>query len=222
MQAVKVLIADDHPLIRQGLVKVINFDPEIEVVGEACDGEDVIKKAAALRPDLILMDLNMPKLDGLEAARIIRDSNPEVQIIALTVEDSEQKVMEVIKCGVRGYILKDVEPDALISTVKAVHTGETVIHPRITSMLFRELERHTGNPADEMGLGGCGDSGLTPRETEILEYLAKGVPNKEIASRLFISEKTVKNHITSIFKKLQAEDRTQAVLSALKMKLVHL
>jgi len=221
LKPVKVLIADDHPLIRQGLVRVLSLDPVIEVIGEAVNGEDAIAKTERFRPDIILMDLYMPEMDGFEAAKIIRENYPDTKIIALTVEDSEQRVLEGIKAGVQGYILKDVEPDALASTIKAVYAGEMVIHPKITSMLFRELEQTAGCQGDSHARGNE-KVRLTPREVEILECIARGIHNKEIASRLFISEKTVKNHITNIFKKLQVEDRTQAALSAIKMKLVNL
>jgi len=216
-----VLIADDHPLILQGLARVMKYYQEITVVGEAKDGEDVVNKAGDLQPDVIIMDLNMPKMDGLEATKIIRKQFPKIQVIALTVEDSEQRVIEVVKSGVRGYILKDVEPDALVSSIKAVHEGETVIHPKITSKLFRELERVTENP----GANTHDDSEerrLTPREIEVLEYIVMGAHNRDIASSLFISEKTVKNHISSIFRKLKVEDRTQVALSAIKAKIVKL
>ena len=124
MDRIKVLIADDHPLIRQGLVKVIRLDPSLDVIGEAADGEEVIEKAAQLRPHIIIMDLNMPRMDGLEATKQIKQRFPDIKVVALTVEDSEQKVVEVIRAGVSGYILKDVDPDALASTIKAVYKGE--------------------------------------------------------------------------------------------------
>ena len=225
MDRVKVLIADDHPLIRQGLVKVIRLDSAIEIVGEAADGEEAVKKAAELRPDVILMDLNMPIVDGLEATRIIKDKFPDIRVIALTVEDSEQKVIKVIRAGVSGYILKDVAPEALISTIRAVCAGEMVIHPKITGMLCREIktegitsgqDRKSNKPGEDLQIS------LTPREAQILKYIAQGVHNKDIARLLYISEKTVKNHITSIFRKLDVEDRTQAVISAVRLKMVNL
>lgn len=230
MDRVKVLIADDHPLIRQGLVKVIRLDPSLDVIGEAADGEEVIEKAAQLRPHIIIMDLNMPRMDGLEATKQIKQRFPDIKVVALTVEDSEQKVVEVIRAGVSGYILKDVDPDALASTIKAVHKGEMVIHPGITAMLCRELGQKGSEPNGNQGHCGVDfpcpgeymDVCLTPREVQILKHIASGIHNKDIARRLFISEKTVKNHISSIFRKLNVEDRTQAVISAVKLKLVNL
>jgi len=230
MDRVRVLIADDHPLIRQGLVKVIRLDPSLDVIGEASDGEEVIEKAAQLSPHIIIMDLNMPRMDGLEATKQIKQRFPDIKVVALTVEDSEQKVVEVIRAGVSGYILKDVDPDALASTIKAVYKGEMVVHPGITAMLCRELgqesseadRNHGPRGIDSRCSGGSLDVSLTAREVQILKYIASGVHNKDIASHLFISEKTVKNHITSIFRKLNVEDRTQAVISAVKLKLVSL
>ncbi len=230
MDRIRVLIADDHPLIRQGLVRVIRLDPLLDVVGEAADGKEVIEKAEQLHPHIIIMDLNMPRMDGLQATRQIKQRFPDIRVIALTVEDSEQRVIEVIRAGVSGYILKDVDPDALASTIKAVYAGEMVIHPRITAMLCREMEQdgeRGGNHDQQCSCvsrppGETLNTGLTPREVQILKYMASGVHNKDIARMLYISEKTVKNHITNIFRKLDVEDRTQAVISAVKLKLVNL
>jgi len=220
MVPVKVLVADDHPLMREGLVRVMRIDSSIEVVGEAADGEAVVKKAGELQPDVVVMDLHMPRMGGLEATRAIKKLYPRIKIIALTVEDSEQRVIEVIKAGAEGYVLKDIHPDALASTIRAVHAGETVIHPGIAAVLFRKPGHAIETAATRLEGGPGENTRLTPREIQVLEYLAMGVHNKEIADNLFISEKTVKNHITSIFRKLQVEDRTQAALSAIKMRLV--
>ncbi|WP_418791045.1 response regulator [Phosphitispora sp. TUW77] len=230
MDQIRILIADDHPLIRQGLIKVIRLDPLLNVVGEAADGEDVVEKSGQLQPHIIIMDLNMPKMDGLEATKQIKQKFPEIKVIALTVEDSEQKVVSVIRAGVSGYVLKDVDPDALAATIKAVYKGEMVIHPRVTAMLCRELEQddrepNTNHRQHAVDPGSFNENlkvNLTSREIQILKYIASGVHNKDIARLLYISEKTVKNHITNIFRKLNVEDRTQAVISAVKLKLVNL
>lgn len=219
MDPVKVMIADDHPLIREGLVKVIGLEPTLRVVGEAVDGEDLINKAGSTMPDVILFDLHMPNMDGLEAAKIIRERYPNIRLIALTVEDSEQRVVEVIKSGVNGYILKDIEPGALASAIAAVHAGGTVIHPQISSILFRELSSTKRNNAAYADLPNESYR-LTSREVQVLSFITQGMHNRQIAGHLYISEKTVKNHVTNIFKKLAVEDRTQAVLTAIKQKLV--
>ena len=220
MRPVKVMIADDHPLIREGLVKVMSLEPALEVVGEAVDGEDLVRQTKNIMPDVILLDLYMPKMDGLEAARIIREKHPGIRLIALTVEDSEQRVVEVIRAGVHGYVLKDIEPDALTSAILAVHAGETVIHPRIGPILFRELSQADEVAASRSSTRPDNLPRLTTREIQILKYITEGMHNREIAGQLFISEKTVKNHLSNIFKKLEVEDRTQAALTAIKQKLV--
>lgn len=211
MGKIKVLIADDHPLIREGLIKVLALDKEICVAGEAVDGNEVLDKVNRLKPDVVLLDLNMPKFSGVEAAKILLKNNPEIKVIALTVDDCEQRILELIKIGVSGYLLKDVSVDALISTIKAVYAGETVIAPRITQMLLREVNNPAGGGPASGGL-----AELTAREREIIRLIAEGKNNREIAAELFISEKTVKNHISSIFRKIKVHDRTQAALYAIK------
>lgn len=221
MDLIKVLIADDHPLIREGLTRVLGLDPAILVVGEARDGQDAVEKTRLLFPDVVLMDLHMPQMGGLPAARLIKAEFPDVQIIALTVDDGEKSIHEVFNAGINGYILKDIKPDALTATVRAVFAGETVMDHRISRILFKESAGPL--PAAEIAAGlSTGEEPLTPRELEILCHIASGEHNGDIARKLFISEKTVKNHISSIFRKLGVEDRTQAVLYAIKNKIVNL
>ncbi|TLN00093.1 response regulator transcription factor [bacterium] len=221
LDLIRVLIADDHALIREGLTRVLGIEPALTVVGEAVDGRDAVEKTRSLDPDVVLMDLHMPQMGGLEAARLIKKELPHIRIIALTVDDREKSVLEVFGAGVSGYILKDIAPDALVSTIRAVFAGETVMDQQISRMFFDEL---TGIlPSAETAAGvTAGNETLTPREEEILCLIACGVHNKDIANKLFISEKTVKNHISSIFRKLGVEDRTQAVLFAIKNKMVDL
>lgn len=228
MDLIKVLIADDHPLIREGLTRVLGLDPLIIVMGEAVDGGDAVAKTRLLAPDVVLMDLHMPQMGGLAAARLIKAESPDVRIIALTVDDREKSVLEVFSAGVSGYILKGIKPDALISTIRAVHAGETVMDHEISAILFREMANllPAAIAAAEAGAGeaplASGEEPLTPREEEILCLIACGDHNGDIARKLFISEKTVKNHISSIFRKLGVEDRTQAALFAVKNKMVNL
>jgi len=219
LSAIKILIADDHTLVREGLSKVIDLDPVLTVIGQAADGQQAVQKAKELNPDIVLMDLNMPVMDGLAAAALIKRDCPATRIITLTIEDREDKVIDVFRSGVDGYILKDIEAEALLWTIKAVHAGATVIHPNIADVLYRRL----GDASNQVACSAESShilSDLTPRELQVLELIARGIHNGEIARMLFISEKTVKNHISSIFKKLQVEDRTQAALTAIKLKLI--
>lgn len=221
MQEIRVLIADDHALIREGITKVLSLEPKIVVVGEAPDGEAVLIKAKELKPDIILMDINMPRVSGIEAAKQLKRDLPEVKIIALTVHDDDQRIFEGIKAGVAGYMLKDVDADTLLKTIKNVHAGETVIHPAVTTRLLGEFNR-LNEVAEAVGERDAVTELLTHRELEILKQIARGKSNRDIAEILCISEKTVKNHISNIFRKIQVEDRTQAALFAVKTKLVDL
>jgi len=213
---IRVVIADDHPLVRQGLRKVLELEPRIRVLDEAGDGQGAINIARRLQPDVVLMDLNMPGINGIEASRVIKRETPGVKIIALTVYD-DQDVSQVIRAGVSGYVLKDVEPQELINAIVGVCEGKSVIHPMIASRLIGEFNRLSEAIAHPTGI-----EKLTAREREVLQLIARGNSNREIAMALFISEKTVKNHITSIFRKLNIEDRTQAAILAIKHKLVDL
>lgn len=216
MGEIRVLIVDDHPLVRQGLRKVLELEPRLTVVDEAGDGQGAINMARLLEPDVILMDLNMPGMNGIEASRVIKRENPDIKIIALTVCD-EQDVAQVIRAGISGYVLKDVEPGELIEAIISASEGKSVIHPTIASKLIGEFNRLSEAIAHPTGL-----ERLTPREREVLQLIARGYPNREIARALYISEKTAKNHITSIFRKLNIQDRTQAAILAIKHKLVEL
>lgn len=219
MEHIQVLIADDHALIREGLGKVLSLEPRIQVVAVAANGQEAVEKSLEYQPKVVLMDLNMPQTNGVEAIKILRKELPGIRIIALTVHDDDEKVFEVIKSGVAGYVLKDIAPDVLINTILAVGAGETVIDPMVTVKLMGEINRlrEVASTAEErenvLDL-------LTHRELEILKLIAKGNSNKDIADLLMISEKTVKNHISSIFRKIKVEDRTQAAVFAIKTKLV--
>ncbi len=214
LDEIRVLIADDHPLIREGLRHVLELDPKIKVVGEVGDGQGAINLARALRPDVILMDLKMPGTSGLEASRVIRREFPDIRILILTVAEDEE-MLEVIRTGASGYLLKDVEPAELLKAIYNVMEGKPALHPVVTRRLLGELDRLTAPKQEEDGI-----SALTEREKEVLMLIAQGESNKGIAKKLFISEKTVKNHITSIFRKLRVEDRTQAAIYAIKKRIV--
>ncbi|WP_027717647.1 response regulator [Desulfovirgula thermocuniculi] len=211
MGGVRVLIADDHPLVREGLRRILSLDPSICLVGEAADGREAVELARRTRPDVVLMDVNMPGMNGIEACRVIKEEVPEARVVALTIHDQEEYVLELIRAGVSAYLLKDVSPDGLLETIHGVMRGESYLSPRLTARVFDEVRRPAGPRVP-----------LTRRELEVLRLLVQGESNKGIAQKLFISEKTVKNHLTSIFQKLGVEDRTQAALYAVKHKLVEI
>lgn len=214
---VNVIIVDDHPLVREGLRKILEYNTEITVLDEAGDGQGAINLARSLRPDVVLMDINMPGTNGIEATRVIKREFPSMGVIALTIHEEEEYVLELVRAGVSGYVLKDIDPSKLVETVKTVARGHSVIDPLITNKIFGEISRLSRNRRvrEEWET-------LTDREMDVLKLISQGRSNKEIARTLTISEKTVKNHITNIFRKLQVEDRTQAVLFALKHHLVEL
>lgn len=198
---IRIVIVDDHPLVREGLRKVLALDDELLVLDEAGDGQGAINVARSLKPDIILMDINMPGTNGIEATKVIKREMPFVGIIALTIHEEEEYIMELVKAGVSGYVLKDISPKRLIETIKTVAQGDSVIDPGITNKLLGEITRmgRRRRVKEEW-------ENLTGREMDVLKLMAQGCNNKEIATNLDISEKTVKNHITNIFRKLQVED----------------
>jgi two-component system, NarL family, response regulator DegU len=211
---IRLLIADDHALIRDGLQKILSLYQDFQVVGVAANGETAVTMAREHFPDIILMDINMPGKNGIEATRLIKDELPNVGIIALTIHDDDEYIFELVKAGVSAYLLKDIESDSLIETIRAVHRGETVFHPSISRKMYGEFQRLARQSSQE--------ETLSPREVDVLVLIARGKSNKEIGDELFISEKTVKNHITNIFRKIEVADRTQAALYAVKNRLVKL
>ncbi|MFX4260595.1 response regulator [Pelotomaculum propionicicum] len=217
MKKVKVLIADDHALIREGLCKILNMQEMIEVVGEAEDGDQAVELALKHRPDVVLMDINMPGTNGIEATRSIKSQRPEIGVIALTIHDQEDYLFELIKSGVSGYVLKDISPDLLVQTIIGVSRGESFIHSTMTSKMFSEFNR-----LSSLSQRHTNSQGLTRREFDVLSLVAKGDNNRSIAKKLYISEKTVKNHLTNIFQKLGVDDRTQAAIHAVKSRMVEL
>jgi NarL family two-component system response regulator LiaR len=206
---IRVLIADDHAVVRQGLRTFLELQDDIEVMGDACDGEEAVAAALDGRPDVVIMDLVMPGLDGIEATRRILRERPATRVIALTSFLDDEKVLPAVRAGAAGYLLKDVEPEQLVRAIRTVHGGEALLHPAATATVMRELADHA-EPADEADLG------LTGREREVLTLVARGLPNKLIARELGIAEKTVKTHVSSILAKLGVTDRTQAALLAVR------
>src|SRR6266568_4448781 len=207
---IKVLIADDHKMFRQGLRLLFEMEPDIKIIGEARDGLEAHEMAEALQPDVILMDINMPVIDGVEATRRILKEQPDAGIIILTMFREDEHVFQAIKAGAHGYVLKDADSNEVTKAIRAVAAGESVLDTAMTGKVFNQFklmsEMVEKNNAE----------GLTERELEILALIAQGSSNREIGDRLFLSEKTIKNYITSIFQKLQTNDRTQAAVYALQ------
>jgi DNA-binding NarL/FixJ family response regulator len=199
---IRVLVAEDHPVVRSGLLQLLGNVDDVDVVGAATGGEEAVRLATAERPDVVLMDLEMPDLDGIEATRRIRAAAPGVNVVLLTAFSDRKRILDAIDAGAVGYLLKDVEPDELVRGLEAAARGESPLSPKAAQALVTARGGHADQPQ------------LTPREDEVLSLVAEGLPNKLIARRLEISEKTVKAHLTSIFQRIGVTDRTQAALWA--------
>ena len=208
MDAIRVLIADDHPIVREGLRTLIASEPGMEMVGEATNGAEAVSLARSLQPDVILMDLIMPVMDGLHAISEIKAENPEASILVLTSFAEQDKVFPAIRAGALGYLLKDTAPDQLLQAIYDVHRGEPSLHPSVALQLIREINQ----PSD---LSPAPDP-LSQRELQVLKLLAQGLTNQEIADRLVISEWTVRTHVRNILGKLHLANRMQAALYALR------
>lgn len=209
------MLVDDQLLFRRGLRALLEEVTDFEIVGEASDGREAIGVARATRPDAILMDINMPVVNGVEATRAIKAEFPEVRVVALTVSDSDDDLFEAIKAGAQGYLLKDLRPEELFDMLRAVTRGETPISPAIAGKLLTEFRRRPWHePSETAGWD------LTSRELEVLQLVAEGLGNAEIAARLFIVEGTVKNHLHNILEKLHLENRVQAAAYAIREGLV--
>jgi NarL family two-component system response regulator LiaR len=205
---IRVLIADDHAIVRKGIRALLATEPNIEVVGEAKDGQEAIDEASRLEPDVILMDLVMPEVDGLEAIRHIAVHQPESRILVLTSFATDDKIFPAIKAGALGYLLKDSEPQELVQAIHQVHRGESSLHPLVARKLLHELSQPSQQPPTP--------DPLTGREVEVLQLVALGQSNREIAAALMISEATVRTHVSNILSKLHLARRTQAALYALR------
>jgi len=218
---IKIIIADDHVLLRQGIRNVLELEADFEVISEAGDGEQAVEQAVRLIPDILLLDINMPKMNGLEVIRRVVAQEKKVRIIVLTMHDDENYVIEVIKAGAVGYLLKDIEPGMLVKAIRTVYDGESFIYPSLAKKLFGVINRqHVQNSEVIRGIERPKEERLSYRELEVLEMVCKGMSNQEVAKTLFLSEKTVKNHLTNIFRKIGVTDRTQAVLYAIRNKIV--
>jgi two-component system, NarL family, response regulator DegU len=219
--SITLVIADDHALLRQGLRNILELESDFQVVSEASDGEDAIRKIDTCQPDVVLLDLNMPKMNGIEVARWVKKTHPHIQIVILTIHEDENYMFEVIRAGALGYLLKDVDPQMLVKAIRTVADGQSFIYPTLTGRLVGEFARlsDAANQYQPRYFRPHPDR-LTVREMDILKLLVRGLTNQEIAGRLYLSEKTIKNHLTSVFRKFGVNDRTQAALYAIKHKIV--
>lgn len=207
-KSIRVLISDDHAVVREGLRALIKSEPGLELVGEAVDGVEAVQKAHALQPDVILLDLVMPRKSGIEAITDIKKDNPEARILVLTSFAEDDKVFPAIKAGALGYLLKDSSPEELLQAIRDTYHGESSLHPAIARKLVRELSQPSNLPPAE--------EPLTEREVEVLKLVAHGLANQEIAEKLVISERTVRTHVGNILDKLHLANRTQAALYAVR------
>jgi two-component system, NarL family, response regulator LiaR len=212
MEPITVMLIDDHRVVRQGLRDFLELQEDIEVVGEASNGEEGVQLARELLPEVVLMDLVMPGIDGVEATRQLKAASPSSKVIVLTSFADDNKVFPAIKAGAISYLLKDISPEDLAHAIRAAQRNEAVLHPEVAAKLMQEFSTPRANEAPV--------EQLTPREMDVLRLIAKGKSNKEIADALIVSEKTVKSHVSNILSKLHLADRTQAAIYALRQRLV--
>jgi two-component system NarL family response regulator len=217
VETIRVLVADDHVLFRRGLEMVLQVEPDISVVGEAGDGLEALRRAEELLPDVILMDVRMPKQSGIDACLAIKEAVPSSRIVMLTISDEESDLFEAIRAGANGYLLKDIPGDDIIAGIRAVHTGHSLISPSMASKLLSEFaqisrrEEEVPNPHAPK---------LTAREVEVLRLVARGMGNRDIGQQLYISENTVKNHVRNILEKLQLHTRMEAAMYAVRQNII--
>lgn len=214
MNETTVLIVDDHTLMRQGLRRILD-EAHIKVLGEATNGQEAVEKTAELLPDVVLMDIQMPEMDGIEATRRIKEANPHIHVVVLTMHEEEEFLFEAIKAGAIGYLVKNRAPQELIEVIEAARQGQSRLQPTMATKLLNEFSNLQKRHEEEAMY-----ATLTNREKEILTFIAKGMSNKEVAKALFISDKTVKNHLQNIFFKLHINDRTSAAVLAVRKGLV--
>jgi DNA-binding NarL/FixJ family response regulator len=210
---IRILVADDHPMLREGLVGVLSTQPDFEVVGEASDGAEAVRLAETLHPDVILLDLEMPGTDGVAALEDLRDAGSEARAVVFTAYDTDERILGALRAGARGYLLKGASRAEIFSAIRTVHAGGSLLQPDVTARLLAHIGRNDeGARADQ----------LTPRELEVLGLISQGLQNSEIAAQLFVTERTVKFHVSSILAKLGADNRTEAVAIAARRGLIRM
>lgn len=221
-EPIRVLIADDHALFRRGLEMVLAEDEGIQLVGQARDGAEAVQVASEAVPDVVLMDIRMPKTSGIEAARRMKEVAPSAKIVMLTISDEEDDLFEAIRAGASGYLLKDIPLDEVADAVRSVHGGQSLINPSMAGKLLSEFATLARRDEGEQAVKHVAAPKLTDREMEVLRLVARGMNNRDIAKELFISENTVKNHVRNILEKLQIHSRMEAVMIAVREKLIEL
>jgi two-component system NarL family response regulator len=219
MEKIKVLIADDHGVVREGLMAMLQAIDVVDVVGEAKNGQDAVEQTRKLLPDVILMDLRMPCMDGVEATRLIKREFPHIGIIALTMDEEQQHVFDLVRAGATGYLLKDSDSSQIVDAIRAIARGDSLIHPSVAGKILAEFSLLAEDKAQTRSLV---DHDLTEREITVLRLVASGQTNKEVANSLELSEKTIKNHLGNIFHKLHVYDRTQAAVLAIRRGIIPL
>ncbi len=219
---IRVLIADDHAFFRRGLEVVLQGEAGLEIVGQASDGVEAVAVATEVAPDVVLMDIRMPKMTGIEAARQMKEVAPSAKIVILTISDEDDDLFEAIRAGAIGYLLKDIPLDELADSVRAVYGGQSLINPSMAGKLITEFATLARRDADEGPAKHAPVLKLTEREMEVLRLVARGLNNRDIAKELFISENTVKNHVRNILEKLQIHSRMEAVMIAVREKLIEI
>lgn len=225
---VRVLIVDDHPVVREGLAAMLGRRPGLEIIGQADDGLQAVEMAGRLRPDIVLMDLRLPLLDGVAATARLRAEQPGSRVLVLTTFEQDDMIMAALRAGACGYILKDAPADEIARAIGVVHEGEVYLHPPVAARLVRHLavgqseQLSQYNPGLSQATDEARASGLTPRETDALRWLASGLSNRDIARRMGIAESTVKTHLAAVYAKLEVSDRAGALAKAVRMGLVDL
>jgi DNA-binding NarL/FixJ family response regulator len=219
-EPIRTMIVDDHALFRRGLEMVLEEEPDIELVGQAGDGAEAVERAAEALPDIVLMDIRMPRSNGIEACRAMKAAAPSTKIIILTISDEEADLFEAIRAGASGYLLKDIPLDEVADTVRAVYGGQSLINPSMAAKLLTEFATLAKRDDEEPRAEELPAPRLTEREMQVLKLVARGMNNRDIAKELFISENTVKNHVRNILEKLQIHSRMEAVMVAVREKLI--